>query len=113
MSRFTYTWWFYVKYYFPFMYGLLTIEFEADRNDLNLKSLKSEFYERTKEYFDENNIWYEEEYMQELLDVDMFREFCLVLTSMYDRYADNKCVIDLTKISLDIVEERKSKIMNI
>ncbi len=96
MGKFDDSWQFYVDNYFPFIYGLFTIEAFLNSNDTSvIENVRNDYFIKSKEYFDQNNIFYDEKHLLDLLDGNIKKEFGALLQYLYPRYKNNKCVKDL------------------
>lgn len=86
-------WWrFYVDNYFPYMYGLMRIEIEAEEKNkdiITLQSWKTEFMQEIIKYLEKNQIFYMKETLEEILKFDMNKEFRRVLIEKYKHWPNN------------------------
>ena len=100
-------WQYYVENYFPFMYCLMYMEQVFRSNGLPqdfITEKKREFVKFGKAYFDEKNYIYEEEIVDELVDLDISKEFKAVLIYRYYMYEKNPVVIDFIKEAIKMVQ---------
>ena len=105
MGKFDDTWNFYVNNYFPFMYGLYVIEvFLKPKDKFEIENVKNEYFKKSKEYFDQNNIFYEEDKLTDLLNGNINKEFGNLLQYLLPRYKDDKRVKDLHWIAVKLVK---------
>lgn len=81
-------WWrFYIEMYYPYMYGLYVIECTGRvENKVHMVSQwKNELMQELIKFFEEKNIFYDEEHLRKLLEMDMTEEFGEVLCNDYGR----------------------------
>lgn len=99
-------WRFYIDEYFPYMYGLLTLEHIARRKDkyTMLPRWKKEFMQEIQKYLDKKEIFYLKKDLLEILKLDIRGEYGRVLA--YDAQHWPK---DVMKDILEIIENIVNK----
>ncbi len=86
------------------MYGLLTLEIIAKRENKNdmLQIWKKEFMQEIQKYLEKNEIFYFESELLEILKLNMKEEFFNVLTNEYD-YWSRDVMKDISEIVNSII----------
>jgi len=113
MAIFDYTWWYYIDKYLPYMYGLLIIEFESEKNDIeDNKTIKKEFLEFAINYYEEYHYLYDKKDLELLLNYSMFDEFGELILHKSSMYETDDCFKCFSIKASKLVKESKNNTSN-
>ena len=97
-------WRFYVDHYFPYMYGLMMIENWSTENQQTTKlpNLKKDFTKKMISYLEENEIFYIESELEEILHFNINKEFRSVLLKSFSDWETQ--MPDILKLVNEVTE---------
>jgi len=114
MDKYDYSWQWYVDYYFPFLYGVLIIDSDLENySEETIEKAKREFIEEAVKYFEDNNLFYEMNYVNDCLDPILLKGTRAVLLYVFDRHRNNPHVKNLINVAYNVTKKYKSQRLNL
>ena len=89
---------------FPFLYGMLLIEFFFEKHEEEwIKERKKEFLEEAITYFKNNDLFFDED-VSEYYSINCTKEFAKVLIDRHEMYKNNKHLQEVIKIAEKVIK---------